>query len=321
MSSSSTSSTILLASHVEVMHQHFLNYYETLDLAASNDVAQVLYPDWKNRFEKPFLWLGDLHPYLFINLLRSFIGDSENDSDIFDEKQNWHVVMAWKSPGKRLTNRVDQIECGLRLMVPALAARARDAQAAFVKKVAAEWGRCEGRNVETKRGVVEARARDFDEHEAASKQHAQSSFVGKVAREARRKEEIKGVMVEGAAGGLHAQAVFYEKTAREGLRKDEMKGAVAEFAARERHVHTVAREGRRKEEMRRVVMETAAAEMEELVGVFVDANRLRRSVLSDILSVTDVYQAAVFLEALAQFLVGFRNRELLSQFEKCSLEL
>ncbi|XP_055819469.1 protein INAPERTURATE POLLEN1 [Solanum dulcamara] len=223
MSSSATSGPILLASHVEVMHRHFLKYYEALDLAAANDVAQVLYPDWRNPFEKPFLWLGDLHPYLFINLLRSFIGDSESeiDSDIFDKLQNWHVVMAWKSPSRKLTTGVDQIECGLRLMVPALAARARDAQAAFVEKMAAEWGKCKGR-----------------------------------------KQEMKGV-----------------------------------------------------------VGESAAAEMEELVGVFVDANRLRRSVLSDILNVTDVNQAAVFLEALAQFLVGFRNRELLSQFDKCSLVL
>ncbi|MCD7472578.1 hypothetical protein HAX54_013850 [Datura stramonium] len=223
MSSSSTSGPILLASHVEVMHRHFLQYYEALDLAAGNDVVQVLYPDWRNPFEKPFLWLGDIHPYLFINLFRSFIRDAESEIDprIFDKQQNWHVVMAWKNTSKKLPARVDQIECGLRLMVPALAARARDAQAAFVKNVAAEWGRCEGR-------------------------------------------------------------------------KEEMKGVVAE---------------------------AATAEMEELVGVLVDANRLRRSVLSDILNVTDVYQAAVFLEALAQFLVGFRNRELLSQFEKCSLEL
>ncbi|CAN4127584.1 unnamed protein product [Withania somnifera] len=223
MSSSSTSTPILLASHVEVIHRHFLNYYEALDLAASNDVAQVLYPDWRNPFEKPFLWLGDLHPYLFINLLRSFIGsesESEIDPETLEKQQNWDVVMAWKSPSKRLTTRVDQIECGLRLMVPALAARARDAQVAFVEKLAIEWGKCEGR-------------------------------------------------------------------------KSEMKAAV---------------------------MESAAAEMEDLVGVFVDANRLRRSVLSDILSVTDVNQAAVFLEGLTQFLVGFRNRELLSQFEKCSLE-
>ncbi|XP_009786516.1 protein INAPERTURATE POLLEN1 [Nicotiana sylvestris] len=228
MSSSSTAGPILLASHVEVMHRHILNYYEALDLAAANDVAQVLFPDWRNPLEKPFLLLGDLHPYLFINLLRSFLGDdsesefeSEFNPEIFDKQLNWHVVMAWKSPSKKLTTRVDQIECGLRLMVPALVARARDAQAAFVEKVAGEWGRFEGK-----------------------------------------KEEMKGVVVE-----------------------------------------------------------AAAAEMEELVGVFVDANRLRRSVLSDILSVTDVYQAAVFLEGLAQFLVGLRNRELVRQFEKCSLEL
>ncbi|KAL6558608.1 hypothetical protein OROMI_018958 [Orobanche minor] len=57
--------------------------------------------------------------------------------------------------------------------------------------------------------------------------------------------------------------------------------------------------------------------MEELVGVVVDANRLRRSVLADVLSVTNVYQAALFLEAVGKFLVGFRDEELLQEFQDC----
>nr|GMC77221.1 protein INAPERTURATE POLLEN1 [Ipomoea batatas] len=56
--------------------------------------------------------------------------------------------------------------------------------------------------------------------------------------------------------------------------------------------------------------------MEELVDVFMDANRLRRSVLSDIVNATDVYQAALFLESLAQFLVGFKDKKFLPQYEK-----
>lgn len=63
--------------------------------------------------------------------------------------------------------------------------------------------------------------------------------------------------------------------------------------------------------------EAVAEEMEELVGVVVDANRLRRSVMADVLSVTTVYQAALYLEAVAQFLVGFRDDKIIKEFEHC----
>lgn len=225
LSSFSVSPTVL-STKVDAVHHHFQAYYTALDQAAAADVAQCLYPEWRNSLEKPFLWLGDLHPFLFTNLLRSFLEDQEssqeeNDDDfeydVTSTKESldapWHVAAAWRSPSKALTARVDQIECGLRLMVPALAARARQAQAKLVRNVGAEWGRKEG-----------------------------------------------------------------------------VKAAVAD---------------------------AMAAEMEELVGVVVDANRLRRSVLADVLSVTSVYQAALFLEAVAQFLVGFRDEKLLREFDKC----
>lgn len=235
--SSLSTSPALLSTHVDVMHHHFLGYYEALDHAAAADVAQCLYPDWRNSLEKPFLWLGDLHPYLFTNLLRSFLDDHDDDEQESSQEEkveeeeeeedvqappsemkeylegSWRVGKTWRSPGKALTTRVDQIECGLRLMVPALAARAREAQAKLVTIVAPEWGSKEG-----------------------------------------------------------------------------MKAAVEEAVERE---------------------------MEELVGVVVDANRLRRSVLADVLSAATVYQAASFLEALAQFLVGFREETMVREFETC----
>ncbi|KAI8546517.1 hypothetical protein RHMOL_Rhmol07G0124300 [Rhododendron molle] len=227
-SMSSNSPHHLLPTHVDTVHTHFQSYYAALDLAASsyNDVAQLLYPDHRNPLESPFLWLGDLHPYLFTNLLRSFL----NDNDDFDLKESgerldlglsgrdWNVVTAWGSPSKGLTSRVEQIECGLRLMVPAISARFRDAQKGFVERVGAEWGRSE--------------------------------------RE------------EGAKGGIE---------------------------------------------------EALEAEMDEMTGVFLDANRLRRSVLSDIMGATSVYQAALFLEGLAQFVVGLRDHELFGQFERCKM--
>ncbi|KAL6558609.1 hypothetical protein OROMI_018959 [Orobanche minor] len=51
--------------------------------------------------------------------------------------QLWPVAAAWRSPSKVLTMRVDQIECGLRLMVPALAARGRQAQEKLIRDVGA----------------------------------------------------------------------------------------------------------------------------------------------------------------------------------------
>lgn len=80
-------------------------------------------------------------------------------------------------------------------------------------------------------------------------------------------------------------------------------------------------DGGKKEAAKAVMAEAMEAEMEEMVSVFVDANRLRRSVLTEIIGASSVYQAALFLEGLAQFLVGFRNPELLAQFEHCKTPL
>lgn len=121
-------------------------------------------------------------------------------------KKQWPLMNAWKIQSRKLTAGIDQIERGLRLMVPALMNRARKAQAGFVQKVGS--------------GEVTAAA--------------------------------------------------------------------------------------------------AAAEMEEeMVGIVMDANRLRKDVISEIVSVTSVYQAALFLEGLAQFLVGFRDGKLLQEFKSC----
>ncbi|KAK6160672.1 hypothetical protein DH2020_004053 [Rehmannia glutinosa] len=69
--SSFSVSPALLSAHVDGMHHHFHSYYLALDATAASDVAQCLYPEWRNAVEKPFLWLGDLHPYLFTDLLQS----------------------------------------------------------------------------------------------------------------------------------------------------------------------------------------------------------------------------------------------------------
>lgn len=238
--SSPTPIPSLVATHVESLHQHFQSYYDALDLAATRDVSQLLFPEWRNSVEKPFLWLGDFHPYLFTNLVRSFLKDDEDENDEVDDggedgeksikevRQNlemvgrsWKVAMAWKNGSKGLVSRIDQIECGLRLMVPALVSRWRGAQAGVIERVGAEWGSVEGR--------------------------------------------------KDGGKGLIGQAV--------------------------------------------------SAQMEELVSVFADANRLRSSVLSDILSALNVYQGALFLEGIAKFLVGFSEPDLVTEFERSKITL
>lgn len=249
------SSVAQLSTHVDILRHHLYSYYDALDLsAAADDVAHLLHPSWRHPLETPFLWLGDLHPYLFTNLLRSFLNrdndeTEQNDDAVFqslnlrnrflltagDDKNNesdnvnelfnrpWHIVMAWRNPPASLMARIDQIECGVRLMVPALAARARKAQERFVKAVAGDyWG---------------------------------------------------------------------------------------------------GRRRRNKEAAKEVAGKAVMAEMDEMVGVLVDANRLRRSVLAEIIAATSVYQAALFLEGLAQFLVGFRDLDLLADFEACKTPL
>lgn len=244
----------LLATHVSLLHRHFLSYYDALDSAASLDVSQLLYPlPWRNSLELPFLWLGDFHPYLLTNLLRSFLltntnnfNDNNKDEDPEEEEEfphcnngnhfnyktllevsknpqffdkPWQLGVAWKNPSKSLTQRFAQVERGLRLMVPAVAARAREAQAALLGKLAAGW--------------------------------------------------------VGLEGGKREEAVG----------------------------------------------EAIRDHIEEMVGVFVHANRLRRSVLAEVASVMDVYQAGLFFEGLAQFVVGFKDPELVTEFERCKITL
>ncbi|KAE9587654.1 hypothetical protein Lal_00021916 [Lupinus albus] len=252
-------SPTILSTHVEMLHQHFQSYFHSLDAAATSDPYQLLHQPWRNSLEKPLLWLGDLHPFLFTNLARSFLDEQETATDdddfgsrrefhddrhhdgVFDENRRedsdgfesphvgfrecmdlyehrpWQVAMAWRNPSEALTTRMDQIECGLRVIVPTLNTRMKNAEGAFVDRVVGDWFNCR-----------------------------------------------------------------------------ERKGAAKVAVGADVKSH-----------------------MEELVSIFLYANRLRRSVLVDIMSATSVYQAALFLEGLAQFLIGFRDHDLVHAVEQC----
>ncbi|KAL2327572.1 hypothetical protein Fmac_020999 [Flemingia macrophylla] len=218
----------ILSSHVEMVHQHLQSYYHALDAATTSDPFQVLSQEWRSSLEKPLLWLGDLHPLLFTNLARSLLhehspdADSDSDSDSDDHRlplpdRPWQVALAWRHPSDSLTARMDQIECGLRVIVPALSDRLKRAEDAFVDRVVGDWFPCRHRK------------------------DAANVALG---------ADVK-------------------------------------------------------------------AHMEEVVSVLLYANRLRRNVLVDIISATTVYQAALFLEGLAQFLIGFRDNDLINAVEHC----
>ncbi|KAJ4912903.1 Uncharacterized protein Rs2_07524 [Raphanus sativus] len=234
---SSAASASVLSSNVDLVLRHLVLYYETLDLAADpNTIPYLLFPSWRNSLETPFLFLGDIHPYLLTNLLRSFIDRENQDSDYEDEdtlrlipdlvNQPLKIATAWKDPSDELVMRIDQIECTMRLMVPVLMDRVRKAQRGFVSRVSENW--------------------------------ISSYQVGK-----------------------------------------KKKTAVTAASA--------------------AVEDAAKAEMEELVSIFVDANRLRKSVIMDIVGATSEHQAALFLEGLCQFLAGFKDQVLLQDFEVVAL--
>ncbi|XVF13328.1 hypothetical protein REPUB_Repub08aG0199300 [Reevesia pubescens] len=233
----SSPSPTLLPFRRDLLLQHFLSYYDFLDLAASNDVSQILFPSWRNSLEIPFLFLGDLHPYLFTNLIRSFIDSANNEKDAETEDFNdpdkgsvlaeilekcldkpWQVLTAWINPSEDLMVRIERIECGLRPMVPELVCGVKKAQAAFVRRVAKKWDACD--------------------------------------------------------------------------------------------------QGKKK-----AIKEAMKVEMEEMLNVFVGANRLRRTVIIEIVNATDVYQGALFLEGLAQFLVRSKDPVLLGEFQRCKIPI
>lgn len=203
----------LLDSSVRSVHAHFEAHFDALDLAARHDPCQLLHPgpSLRSPLESPFLFLGGLHPGLLTALLRSFLLHPRRGPP-----RPFPFDLAWADPPRgRLLARLDQIERGLRLLVPTLLSRVREAQAAFVESAAAEW-----------------------------------------------------------AAGADAEG--------------EGDGAVA-------------------------------ALVEELGAAIADANRLRRSVLGEMVAAMDVCQGALFLEALSQFVVGLRDPDVLRDFEQTKI--
>ncbi|XP_049933618.1 protein INAPERTURATE POLLEN1 [Nymphaea colorata] len=143
-----SSPTEALTTHVQMLHQHFQAYFNALDHAAQQDVTQVLCPEWHNSIETPFLWLGSWHPAVFSNLLRAFISKYNNmthgsvscmSSFTRSDQKKQQFSFAWTHPSPELFEHMEQIDRGLRLMIPAILSRMRDVQISFVGRIGCDW--------------------------------------------------------------------------------------------------------------------------------------------------------------------------------------
>ncbi|KAG0452939.1 hypothetical protein HPP92_025603 [Vanilla planifolia] len=209
-----STSVDVLASNVRSLHAHFDAYFQALDLAAGQDVTQVLSRRLALPLEKPFLFLGDFHPAILTILLRSFLDPSFRSISV--PSSSYPFSRAWKDPSRDLIAKVEQIERGLRLIVPTLVQRLRDVQKVYFEAAVDSW--------------------------VAGHQRVEAS------------SEVPEDVIK--------------------------------------------------------------SHLRELECIFGDANRLRRSILGEILAAIDVYQAALFLESLSNFVIGYSDEDVLREYEQ-----
>lgn len=116
-----------LEAQVEALSLHFESHYDALDRAARQDALQVLTPAWRTPLEKSYLWIGDWHPALFINLFHGLVAhylDRLSLEPATSEK-NYSRKAGLAYASEDLLNKVENIKMVLRTMVPALFHRMR----------------------------------------------------------------------------------------------------------------------------------------------------------------------------------------------------
>ncbi|CAH8359583.1 unnamed protein product [Eruca vesicaria subsp. sativa] len=84
------------------------SYYDTLNHYATKDtVLYLLFPSWRsNSLETPILFLGDIHPRLFTDLIQSFIDQDPICSTYSD-------LAAWEELSSELQNTINGTVSGL----------------------------------------------------------------------------------------------------------------------------------------------------------------------------------------------------------------
>ncbi|KAF8118499.1 hypothetical protein N665_0005s0256 [Sinapis alba] len=108
-----------------------ISYYDTIDhYANKHTIFYFLFPSWHvNSLETSILFLGDIHPHLFITLIQSFRDPSRNHS---------HLA-AWKHVAFPLNHYIDDIKNEVNSSVFRLLGEMREAQERFNQRFSDNW--------------------------------------------------------------------------------------------------------------------------------------------------------------------------------------
>ncbi|CAH8359598.1 unnamed protein product [Eruca vesicaria subsp. sativa] len=104
------------------------SYYDTLDHYANKDtILYFLFPSWRsNSLETPILFLGDIHPRLFTDLIHSFIDQDPMICSTYSD------LAAWEDLSLKLGDDIN-------VTVSRLLGEMKGAQDGFVKRFSDKW--------------------------------------------------------------------------------------------------------------------------------------------------------------------------------------
>lgn len=151
-SAASTAPASEISDLVNHVLSHVVSYYETLELSADHStISQLLSTSWLNSQETPFLFLGDIHPNLFTNLLRSLINPAIQESGhvAVEIDRRSEFVNAWQEANDQLETKLSRIELRTTMNVPALLECIRVVERSYVARVSKTWIVSQGKGKKT----------------------------------------------------------------------------------------------------------------------------------------------------------------------------
>ncbi|CAA7060081.1 unnamed protein product [Microthlaspi erraticum] len=109
-------------------------YYETLNAYAKEDsktITNLLFPSWRDSLEKPILFLGDIHPFLLTNILRSLINRVNQDAG--------KNPATSEDPYVELLKKTEELEGEIESSVSHLLDRMSKAQIRYAARFSDNW--------------------------------------------------------------------------------------------------------------------------------------------------------------------------------------